>query len=358
MLLGLSSLLGAPGGIPSFNRLLVRAAAEFAQLHRQRLHVVALTDQPGVDPGFFAELPSPLPTYVACHGSRLRFARELLLHLSARPPLLLGHVNLSPLGVPFRRFGVIAHGTDVWVPLPTLRRLALQQASVAAGVSEHTLHSLCQVQGVLPSRCQRLVNALDETSLAMAEATVQTADERGERLRVLSITRLHPDEPKGIDLVLRSLPSLPRIDYEVVGEGDALPSLRALADKLGVADRVRFLGRLSEADKHAALGRCHALVLPSSNEGFGIVYLEAMAHRKPCLAARVGGAPEVVLHGQTGLVVEPTWQAVRDGLERLSEPALRQQFGTAGYRRLHEHFTYPAFARYVHELLTRLTELA
>ena len=136
-----------------------------------------------------------------------------------------------------------------------------------------------------------------------------------------------------------------------------MPSLRALADKLGVADRVRFLGRLSEADKHAALGRCHALVLPSSNEGFGIVYLEAMAHRKPCLAARVGGAPEVVLHGQTGLVVEPTWQAVRDGLERLSEPALRQQFGTAGYRRLHEHFTYPAFARYVHELLTRLTEL-
>jgi glycosyltransferase involved in cell wall biosynthesis len=355
MLLALSSLLGAPGGIPSFNRLLVRAAAEFAKTHRLRLRVVALTDQPDADPSFFPSLSAGFPpSYVACRGSRIHFAREVLGQLGRTRVVVLGHVNLSPLGVPFRRFGVIAHGTDVWTPLPLLRRLALRRAAVAAGVSEHTLRSLCQVQGVQPSRCQRLINALDEASLALADATPSTVDESSPRLRLISITRLHPTEPKGIDLVIRSLPSLPNVDYQVVGEGEALPSLRALAEELGVVERVQFSGCLSEPDKHAALAASHALVLPSSNEGFGIVYLEAMAHRKPCLAAQVGGAPEVVIHGETGLVVEPTWQAVRDGLMQLSDQTLRRRLGDAGHRRLWEHFTYPAFARHAQALFARL----
>ena len=358
MLLALSSLLGATGGIPSFNRLLCRAAAEFAVEHGRHLHVVALTDPLYAEPGFvdtLAQRPGQPPSYTACAGDRPRFARSVLGHLGRGRLVVMGHVNLSPLGVPFGRFGVIAHGTDVWTRLPTLRRLALQQATVAAGVSEHTLQQLCQVQGVLVGRCQRLVNALDETNLAHSAATPSTADESSPRLRVVSITRLHPSEPKGIDLVIRSLPSLPQVDYEIIGEGEATPALLALADKLHVSDRVQFLGRLSEADKHAALARCHALVLPSSNEGFGIVYLEAMAHHKPCLAARVGGAPEVVLNEETGLVVSPTWEAVREGLARLTDPALRKRLGQAGYRRLGSRFTYPEFARHAHQMFGRLT---
>ena len=89
--------------------------------------------------------------------------------------------------------------------------------------------------------------------------------------------------------------------------------------------------------------------------GFGIVYLEAMAHHKPCLAARVGGAPEVVLNEETGLVVSPTWEAVRDGLARLTDPALRKRLGEAGYRRLWSRYTYPEFARYSHQMFARLT---
>lgn len=356
MLLVLSSLLGAPGGIPSFNRLLCRSAAEFAVSTGQRLHVLALTDQPDAEPDFVDSLPQTTqrPTYHALAGDKVGFATCVLRHIGRERLVVLGHVNLSPLGLPFGRFGVIAHGTDVWTALPRYRRWALRQAHVAAGVSEHTLAQLCQVQGVFVGHCQRLVNALDEQSLALAARNPSTADEQSARLRLLSITRLHPEEPKGIDLVIRSLPSLPLVDYEVVGEGDAKPQLQTLARALGVADRVHFLGRLSESDKHAALARCHALVLPSSNEGFGIVYLEAMAHQKPCLAARVGGAPEVVLDEVTGLVTLPTWQAVRDGINRLHDPALRLRLGLAGQRRLHQSFTYPAFARHAFALFSRL----
>jgi glycosyltransferase involved in cell wall biosynthesis len=355
MLLALSSLLGAPGGIPSFNRLLIRAASDFAQVRRLPLHIVALTDEPGADPDFLAGLPRAVsPTYVACRGNRRLFAAEVLGFVGRESAVVLGHVNLSPLGLGFSRFGVIAHGTDVWSPLPILRRWSLQRSTVAAGVSEDTLRKLCAVQGVKPDRCQRLVNALDEQSLALAAATPKTACESSLRLRIVAITRLWIGEPKGIDLVIRSLPQLPDVDFEVVGEGAAHPQLVDLAQSLGVADRVHCVGRLSETEKHAAISRSHALVLPSSGEGFGIVYLEAMAHRKPCLAASVGGAPEVVLDGETGVVVEPTVQAVCAGILRLRDPSLRQRLGDAGYQRLYDHFTYAAFARHAEPFFARL----
>ncbi len=355
MLLALSSLLGAPGGIPSFNRLLVRAASDFAKRRGFSLHVVALTDQPGADPDFLSSLPQAVsPTYVACAGSRGRFAAEVLSQLGRESAAVLGHVNLSPLGLAFSRFGVIAHGTDVWTKLPTLRRWALRRATVAAGVSEDTLNKLCDVQGVARASCQRLVNALDEASLTLAAATPATVDESSPRLRILAITRLWIGEPKGIDLVIRCLPRLPLVDFEVVGEGAARPQLESLAQSLGVAQRVHFVGGLSEPEKHAAIARSHALVLPSSGEGFGIVYLEAMAHKKPCLAARVGGAPEVVIDGETGVVVAPTEQAVSAGLCRLVDASLRKRMGEAGQKRLLEHFTYPAFAQHAEQFFARL----
>ena len=88
------------------------------------------------------------PTYVACRGNRRLFAAEVLGFVGRESAVVLGHVNLSPLGLGFSRFGVIAHGTDVWSPLPILRRWSLQRSTVAAGVSEDTLRKLCAVQGV------------------------------------------------------------------------------------------------------------------------------------------------------------------------------------------------------------------
>jgi glycosyltransferase involved in cell wall biosynthesis len=176
----------------------------------------------------------------------------------------------------------------------------------------------------------------------------------------LSVTRLVPGEPKGIDLVLRALaelPPLPRLSdatYVVVGEGPARAELRQLADSLGLGARVHFAGRVDDAERDRLLSDCDLFVLPSSNEGFGIVYLEAMAHAKPCLAARVGGAPEVVLHEQTGLVVEPAVALVAAALHRLSDGALRSRLGLAGRQRLEAHYTYAAFRRHAFALFTAL----
>ncbi len=359
MLLVLSSLWGA-GGIPAFNRLLVRAAAEFAATAGRSLRVISLTDAPGgaVPRGGLAELQVAGLTggYLGCGGGRGRCAGAVLAELPRRRYIIFGHVNLAPLSLGLGRYGVIAHGTEVWTPLPRLRRWALRRASAVGCVSDHTAGRVQQVQGVEPACCVRLINSLP----AVPAAAVETAAGEGGAgepgpLRVLSVTRLHPAEPKGIDLMLRAIATLPAVEYTVVGTGEALPALRRLAAELGIAARVRFAGALSDAERDAELARCEVFALPSRGEGFGIVYLEAMIAGKPCLAADVGGAPEVVVHGQTGLVVAPAVEPVRAALQKLAASAeLRRRLGQAGRERVAQCFSYPQFRARAEALFRRL----
>jgi glycosyltransferase involved in cell wall biosynthesis len=363
MILALTNLLGVPGGIPAFNRMLCRAARERAEALGAPLRVIAMMDEVGQrDEGLLGPA-----SYVACGGDKRRFAlevaRAVLRERGAR--LCLGHVNLAPLGMVTalgRGFGVIAHGTEVWTPLPWQRRLALRRARAIGCVSEHTAGCVQRVQGVAAGRCVRIINALDPERFAGVIAAGPTegdgeasGGEAGGALRLLSVTRLHPQEPKGIDLVLRALPGLPGARYTVAGEGEALPRLKELAASLGVSDRVEFLGRVSDERRAEELRRCDVFVLPSQGEGFGIVYLEAMIYGKACVAARVGGAPEVVLDGETGRCVAPQVEPLREALAQLgADRALRRRLGRAGRERVMGHFLYPHFRMHAERFFDQL----
>jgi glycosyltransferase involved in cell wall biosynthesis len=112
---------------------------------------------------------------------------------------------------------------------------------------------------------------------------------------------------KGVDTLLRAVQGVaracPDVRLEIAGDGEARPTLEALAHELGLTDRVTFLGPVR--DVPAVLGRAAALVLPSLSEGISLTLLEAMARGLPVVATTVGGNPEVVEHGATGLLVPP-----------------------------------------------------
>jgi glycosyltransferase involved in cell wall biosynthesis len=113
--------------------------------------------------------------------------------------------------------------------------------------------------------------------------------------------------------------------------------LRALAARLRVADRVRFLGW--RTDVPAVLAAADVVLLPSRMESFGLVLAEAMALARPCVGAAVGGIPEVVEHGVTGVVVAPEPAAFAAALTPLvAWPDLRRRMGEAGRRRVLERF--------------------
>jgi glycosyltransferase involved in cell wall biosynthesis len=157
---------------------------------------------------------------------------------------------------------------------------------------------------------------------------------------------------KGQREVIAALAQVPEAHAVLVGadleQGGAFQTLlEHEAERLGVRDRVVFAGRREDAD--AVLAEVDVLALPSWTEGLPLVVLEAMAQRKPVVATPVGGTPEVVVDGETGLLVPPRDpDTLAAALRRLLADAdLRTQMGEAGYRRVREKFSAEAMTRRV-----------
>ncbi len=169
--------------------------------------------------------------------------------------------------------------------------------------------------------------------------------------RILTIARLEPR--KGIDMVLQAIPALqrthPDIVYDIIGKGADKARLAALAEKLGIANRVHFYGHIAEAEKAALLAAANVFALPNrrepdSVEGFGIVFLEAAAFGVPSLAGTDGGTADAMLEGQTGLLVDGAdGAAVQSALLKMpdnSGTAIR--LGRAAHQRFWSNFAWDA----------------
>ena len=148
---------------------------------------------------------------------------------------------------------------------------------------------------------------------------------------------------KGFDVLIRALRT---VDAElwIGGRGPLTEALRQAAQSAGVADRVRFLGFVPDAELVAYYDACDIFCMPSTEraEQFGLVQLEAMHCGKPVVATRLGtGVEYVTLDGVTGLLVEPgSEQALAQALNRLlDDPGLRARLGEAGRRRVAEVFS-------------------
>jgi phosphatidylinositol alpha-1,6-mannosyltransferase len=164
---------------------------------------------------------------------------------------------------------------------------------------------------------------------------------------------------KGHDEVLAALsrlaPTHPRLRLVVAGDGDDRPRLEAAARELGVADRVRFTGFVTPDELDALYARCLALVMPSQGEGFGFVYLEAMRAARPCIALAGTAAAEIIVDGDTGMLIEPGVEALTRSIdELLRDPQLVTKMGTAGRKRWQREFVPERFAQQIGRELDRI----
>jgi len=141
------------------------------------------------------------------------------------------------------------------------------------------------------------------------------------------------------------LAALPGAELWIIGDGDFRPDLEALAVARGVAEYVRFFGRLDDdaRDERIAAARC--LALPSRGEGFGIVYLEAMRLGRPCLVSNLDSGQTVVGPPEGGLAVDPSdSRQVQDALVRLMTPGPEWTAWSGRARERYEaHYTEAAF---------------
>ena len=178
------------------------------------------------------------------------------------------------------------------------------------------------------------------------------AAERGDRPRVLCIGRLVPR--KGFDTVLRALVGVPEAELIIAGgpAADALAGdpeaarLTRLAERFGVADRVRLVGAVARPDVPALLRSADLVVCTPWYEPFGIVPLEAMACGVPVVASAVGGFLDTVVAGATGTLVPPRRpDRLAAAMRRLlAEPFWREAYGTAGVDRARSRYSWDRIA--------------
>ncbi len=171
------------------------------------------------------------------------------------------------------------------------------------------------------------------------------------RFVVLCVCRLYPRKRVGIllEAAARLRARVPQLEVRIVGRGPEEASLKRRAGDLGLGDIVRWLGDVSQAELVREYQVCHAFCLPSVQEGFGIVFLEAMAAGKPIIAARAAAAPEVVT---AGLLVEPeNPDALAEAIHQLhSDSDLARMLGEKGSRAVEQYDARRVAALFLKEL--------
>lgn len=290
-----------------------------------------------------------LPVAGSCLFARLRAA---VRKLHAQQPLSLIHAHAAlPCGhaaallardidVPFV---VTVHGRDVFSSqhggisgrwCERVSKTVYQSAARVICISGRVEEDL--LTGV---RCRSVIvhNGVD------ADLFSPSTKSNGEKPVVLSVGNLIPS--KGHAVLLKAVSALsvrhPHLSCRIIGEGPERGRLIRLAHELGITDRVQFLGRQSRAAVAEAIRGCDVFALPSSYEGLGCVYLEAMAAAKPAIGCTGQGINDVIQAGKNGRLIEPhDVRGLTETLDALlSQPDLRRRIGQAARQSIVEAFT-------------------
>lgn len=251
---------------------------------------------------------------------------------------------------PMRRpYAVYLHGVEAWRRLSTGQMSTLRGAALRVANSEFTAR---RVEMMHPDAGPIAVCplALPPEPRPTVRPVVSLPVDLGPQAVVL-VARMHASERyKGHDELLHAWPivraALPAARLVFAGEGDDVPRLKQKAAALGVADTVVFTGFLADDARRALYDRSAIFAMPSRGEGFGLVYLEAMAAGLPCIGSVEDAASEVIEHGRTGFLVEQSDEAclAERVVNLLRDGGLRREMGASGRERVREHFSYEQFS--------------
>lgn len=284
---------GGYGGIALFNRDLCGA-----------LDAQEITVLPRVVRDTVRDVP-PHVTFVAeAARGRLAYVRAVAEARKKRWDLVIcGHLNLLPLA--FDQPLLVVYGVEAW----KRRRAMIDKCRGILSISAITRDRLVAWSGykgptyVLPNAVH-----LEQYGMREKRADLIARYHLGGRRVLLTVGRLDSGErSKGFDEILDVLRDLPEdVVYVIAGGGNDFPRLQKKAHDLGVSPRVRFTGLFDERDKPDLYNLADAYVMPSRGEGFGFVFLEAMACGVPVIGSKADGGREALLDGRLGLLVDPT----------------------------------------------------
>lgn len=280
--------------------------------------------------------------------------------------IFAGHPNLAPIVAimktlsPQARTIIAAHGVEVWRPLSALRRNALRRADIITGPSSDTIQKLVSIQHVSADRMRQLPWPLDPDfyELAHRPEIPRAPAEFPKGQIVLSVGRWAANERyKGADLLIQAVANLsyefPELQLVLAGPGDDLPRLSRMANTADLQQRIHFLPELSRRELAGCYAAADIFALPSTGEGFGLVFLEAMAFGKPVIGTKIGGIPDIVEDRVEGLLIEPTADALSHALRKLlSSASCRSELGKRARQRVERDFTFGRFQQRLADIIS------
>jgi phosphatidyl-myo-inositol dimannoside synthase len=250
--------------------------------------------------------------------------------------IICGHINLIPIAYLIHLWTkspivLIVHGVDAWQPSSSwLVNTLATKINGLISVSSITQEKFLEWTNLTGTPKFILPNTVDLETFSPGAKNIELIDryQLNDKTIIMTLGRLAAAEAyKGFDEVLDVMPDLiqqiPNLSYLIVGEGDDRARLESKANSLGLKDRVMFTGFIAEEEKADHYRLADAYVMPGRGEGFGIVYLEAMACGIPVVASKVDGSREAVRDGMLGILVDPDNLAeIKAGiLEALTRPS-------------------------------------
>lgn len=357
------------GGIEKVNRLLGKALYELGLQYGGTTQIYSMYGRTGkADENKYF----PQNLFRGFGDNKVRYVlRSVRTGVRCRH-IILSHINLLLVGYLVKLFrpGVklilIAHGIEVWRPIPSWKKRMLSRCDLILPVSHFTKEKMKELYGLPESRFSVFNNCLEP----FLEQPLQKEKDRGllERYGIdktdrimLTVSRMSDSEKyKGYDKVMETMPDLlsahPELRYLLVGKYDEKEKKRldAMIGRLGLKNHVAFAGFVDDAEMPAHFGLADLFIMPSEKEGFGIVFIEAMFYGLPVIAGNRDGSVDALMNGQLGLLVDPeSKEEISDAIEKVLVDRNRY---LPDRDKLFENFSYTWYKRKIRNCLERVDD--
>ena len=358
MLALMTDAFGGYGGIAQYNRDFLSAAADAGRPGPITVITRMANDELG-----------PLPPRVEQQSPTMNkfgyTARALALALRQRPKVIYNaHLYHGPLSMRLARLTgaklvTQLHGTEIWDDVPRGCMAALEASDLVLTVSRDTCGRTLARARIAPEKVVVVNNTVGAQFTPGDRDAARRRFGLDREIVLLTVARLDGrDGYKGHDRIIPLLPRLLAIGvdavYLIAGEGPDQARLLALARRHAVTERVRFLGKIPVEALPDLYRAADVFALPSTGEGFGISFVEAMACGTPAIGLAVGGAPDALVDGTLGTCVAPEHfaDALIDLLVQHSDRLGDRPADLAA--RTRHHFDYPIFANQIRTQLQKV----
>jgi phosphatidylinositol alpha-1,6-mannosyltransferase len=301
---------GGHGGIAQYNRDFLSSLAACDSIGE----VIVLPRASPMPPG-----PLPFGVRQLCPVQGKLAYSLASIQAAMRSPIdviFCGHLHMAPLAAAVAalaraRLWVQVHGLEAWCSPSGLHRRSIETAALVTSVSRYTRRRLLEWVGIEPARVKVLPNTVDPRFRPGPKpGWLIERHAAGGKEVLMTVSRLAGcEQQKGQDRVIRALPRVllehPETIYLIVGDGDDRPRLEALAAEFGVAEKVRFAGLVAPEELPDHFRLADVFVMPSTWEGFGIAFLEAMACGIRVIGGNKDGSLDPLGDGVFGTLIDP-----------------------------------------------------